>query len=307
MTGLRIGLTGAGRDVDRIVEQARRAEADGFTSLWYAGAVAGDPLVAMALAGRATSTIEVGTSVLQTYPAHPVLMANRAISVANAIARPGFTLGVGPSHGVVVEDSYGLSYATPGRHTEEYLRVLAPLLRGEAVDYSGEEFRVHTGPPVHAEAPIGLLLAALAPRLLRAAGELADGVVLWMANAKAIDRHVAPRLRAAAEAAGRPAPRIVAGLPIAVHPDESEAREVLARQFAGYGTLPNYRRILDIGGAPSPADAAIAGDAGTVRARVQALFDAGATDFWAAPVAVGDDHAGSRARTRALLQELAEG
>src|SRR5215210_8586801 len=119
---MRIGLTGGGATADRIVQQAVKAEEDGFTSLWYASAVFGDPLVAMALAGRATSTIELGTSVLQTYTCHPVLQANRAASVAAGMGRAGFTLGLGPSHQPAIEDAYGLSYSTPGRHTEEYVR-----------------------------------------------------------------------------------------------------------------------------------------------------------------------------------------
>src|SRR3954471_20782907 len=107
---MRIGLTGGAATADRIVQQAIDAEADGFTSLWYASAVFGDPLVAMALAGRATSSIELGTSVLQTYTCHPVLQANRAASSAAAMGRAGLTLGVGPSHQLVVENAYGLSY-----------------------------------------------------------------------------------------------------------------------------------------------------------------------------------------------------
>src|SRR5690349_16297110 len=137
---MRIGLTGGASSVDKMIEQAQRAEADGFTSLWYASAVAGDPLVAMAIAGRATSTIELGTSVLQTYTAHPVLQANRARSVADAMGRPGFTLGLGPSHRPPIEDAYGLSYSHPGRHTEEYVQVLTALLRGEPVRFQGEDF-----------------------------------------------------------------------------------------------------------------------------------------------------------------------
>lgn len=302
---MRIGLSGGGRSVDRIVAQAQQAEADGFSSLWFASAIQGDPLVAMAIAGRATQRIELGTSVLQTYTSHPVLMANRAIAVVNAMGRDGFTLGVGPSHRPGIEGSYGLSYATPGRHTDEYVRVLAPLLRGEQVEHRGEEFRVDAGVNAQPEHRVGLLVSALAPRLLRVAGEYADGTVLWMGNARAVDTHVAPRLRAAAQSAGRPAPRIVAGLPIAVHDDEKEARELVARQFEAYGTLPNYRRILDIGGADGPADAAIVGDEESVRRQLAAMADAGVTDFWAAPVPVGEDSRGSRARTRTLLKELA--
>src|SRR5213083_52927 len=139
---MRIGLTGGGSSADRIVQQAIDAEADGFTSLWFASAVFGDPLVPMALAGKATKTIELGTSVLQTYTCHPILQANRAAATAATMGRPGFTLGVGPSHRPVIEDAFGLSYDDAAGHTEEYLAVLNPLLRGEGVDHKGGHFRV---------------------------------------------------------------------------------------------------------------------------------------------------------------------
>jgi F420-dependent oxidoreductase-like protein len=304
---MRIGLTGGASTVDKMVEQATRAEADGFTSLWYASAIAGDPLVAMAIAGRATSTIELGTSVLQTYTCHPLLQANRAASVIGGMGRAGFTLGVGPSHQPVVEDVLGLSYDHPGRHTEEYVRVLTSALRGGEVAFDGDEFRVHApagrvATPAH---PVPVLVAALAPRLLRVAGQVADGTILWMGNARAVETHVAPRVTKTAADAGRPAPRIVAGLPVAVHDDVAEARETAAQLFAGYGVLPNYRRLLDIGGAAGPAEAAIVGDEASVAAQVAALFDAGATDVWAAIFPVGDDAGESRRRSRALLKELA--
>lgn len=303
---MRIGLSGGGANADKMVEQAQRAEDDGFTSLWYASAVGGDPLIAMALAGRATSSIELGTSVLQTYTAHPVLQANRAASVVDGMGRPGFTLGIGPSHKPPIEDAYGLSYDHPGRHTEEYVRVLTGLLRGETVHFDGNEFRVHAGGPALGDrSPVPVLVAALAPRLLRVAGELTDGTILWMGNEQAIETHVAPKLTAAAAGAGRPAPRIVAGLPVAVHDDVAEARASAAEVFAGYGVLANYRRLLDIGGAAGPEDAAIVGDEAAVSARIEALLTAGATDVWAAVFPVGDDRAASRRRSRALLKELA--
>ena len=262
----------------------------------------------MALAGRATTTLELGTSVLQTYTCHPLLQANRAASVVAAMGRGGFTLGIGPSHRPVIEEAYGLSYDHPGRHTEEYVKILTASLRGEAVNLDGSEFRVHSaGRSVKPEAPVPVLVSALAPRLLRVAGESADGTILWMGNARAIEVHVAPRIRAAAEAAGRPAPRIVAGLPVAVHDDVDEARRTAGEMFAGYGDLENYRRILDIGGAEGPADAAIVGDEASVAAQLGALVDAGATDVWAAIFPVGEDRRASRHRTRALLEDLAAG
>jgi F420-dependent oxidoreductase-like protein len=302
---MRIGLSGGGASVDKIIQHAERAEADGFTSIWYPGGLGGDPLIGIALAGRATSTIELGTAILQTYTAHPVLQAGRALAVAEAMGRPGFTLGIGPSHQPVIEDAFGLSFAHAGRHTEEYTKVLAPLLRGEGVSFDGEDFRVRAGrrpsPPAQ---PVSLMVSALAPRLLRVAGELTDGTILWMGNARAIEAHVAPRIRAAAEAAGRPAPRIVAGLPVAVCDDEAEARATADAAFSVYGTLVNYRRLLDHGGAAGPGAAAIVGDEKSVTAQIEDLFAAGATDFWAAPFPVGSDRSASRARTRALLASL---
>jgi F420-dependent oxidoreductase-like protein len=303
---MRIGLPGLGSNPDQIIRQAEKAEADGFSSLWYASAVGGDPVTAMALAGRATSSIELGTAILQTYACHPFLQATRAVAAAMAIGQPGrFTLGVGPSHDVVIDGMLGLSYEHPGRHTAEYVEVLASLLRGERVSFAGDDFRVNAGPiPGAEEAGVQLLVAALAPRLLRVAGKHAAGTILWMANARAVGEHVAPRINKAAADAGRPAPRIVAGLPVAVHDDVVEAQSAAAKMFAAYGSLPNYARLLERGGVSSPAEAVIAGDEASVTAQISALFDAGATDVWPAPFPVGDDRSASRSRTRELLKQL---
>ncbi len=302
---MRIGLTGGGATADKIVEQAKRAEADGFSALWYASRVAGDPLVAIALAGRETTRIELGTSVLQTYPCHPLLQANRAASVVDAMRRPGFTLGVGPSHEPVIVGVFGLSYAHPGRNTEEYTRILTAVLRGETVEFDGEDWTAQSaGRAVTPAYPVPVLLSALGSRLLRVAGEFADGTVTWMAPARAIETHIAPKINAAAEAAGRTKPRVVVGLPVAVHDDEAEARAAAQANFAMYGALPNYQRILELGNASSPGDAAIVGNEKQVRGQLQALVDAGATDIWAASFPVGDDRASSRQRTADALKEM---
>ena len=302
---MRIGLTGGGSTVDKVVQQAVQAEADGFSSLWYASLVTGDPLVAIALAGRETSRIELGTAVLQTYPCHPLLQANRVASVVDAMRRPGFTLGIGPSHEPLIRGVFGLSYDHPGRSTEEYVRILTAALRGETVDFDGADWSAHTaGRMARVAHPVPVLVSALGPRLLRVAGELADGTVLWMAPPRAIETHIAPRVRAAAAAAGRPAPRIVAGLPVAVHDDEAEARSAAAASSTMYAGMAAYRRILELGGAASPADAAIVGNERSVRAQLQGLLDAGATDIWAAVFPAGDDKAKSLRRTTELLEEL---
>ena len=90
---MRIGLSGGGATIERVIEQAVEAEADGFSALWYSGAASADPLLPIAFAGRATTSIELGTSVVQTYPVHPLQMAQRALAVADAIGRPGLHAG----------------------------------------------------------------------------------------------------------------------------------------------------------------------------------------------------------------------
>ncbi len=306
---MRIGLTGGGTSVDSMVRQAQQAEADGFASLWYASAVAGDPLVAMAFAGRSTTSIELGTAVLQTYPCHPLLQANRTVAAANAMGRPGLTLGLGPSHRPIVEDVLGLSYDRPARHTEEYVRIVTALLRDGNADFDGADWTTHSaGRMAAAEHAVPVLLAALSPRMLRVAGSHADGVILWLASAAALERSIMPVLSAAADAAGRPAPRVVAGLPVAVHDDRAEAEAAVAATATGYGAMPNFERIVATGGGSSAADVAIIGDEASVQRQLERLITAGATDIWAQPVAVGADREQRRSslrRTRALLSALA--
>jgi len=301
---MRIGLGAGAPAIDRVVEQAVEAEPAGFSSLWFPSNVLGDPLAAIAVAGRATSSIELGTAVLVTYAAHPLLTAARVAGAAAAMGRPGLVLGMGPSHDMAIEEAYGLSYARVGQHTEEYTRVVTAALRGDAVQLDGEELSAHAASPTAPPFPVPVLLGALAPRMLRVAGEVADGTVTWMANRVALESHVLPRITAAAASAGRSAPRIVAGLPVAVHDDVDEAREAAARQYGFYGTLPNYERILRIGGVERSADACIVGDEDAVSSQLRALVDAGATDVWAATFPVGDDRRASRARTRRLLEQL---
>jgi F420-dependent oxidoreductase-like protein len=302
---MKIGLS-AGGTFDRMVEQVQEAEAEGFDTMWFAGGVGMDPLTVIAAAGRATDRIELGTSIVPTYPRHPTAMAQQAVAVQAAIGGAGnrFSLGIGVSHQPVVEGMLGVPYDRPGKNMREYLSVLRPLLHEGKVDFKGEFYTARSQMGAPAATPTPVLVAALAPVMLRATGALAEGTITWMANAKAIESHISPILRKAAADAGRDEPRVVVGLPVAVCDDESEGRSDAAKQFAGYGALPNYQRVLAHGGCDGPGDAAIIGDEASVRSQLQGLLDAGGTDVWAAIFPVGGDRKASRARTRALLQEL---
>lgn len=296
--GIGIGdIAGQPASIDDLVAQAKRAEADGFASGWLANIFGVDAIMAAALCARETTRLELGTAVVPTFPRHPMAMAQQALT-AQAMARGRFTLGIGLSHQIVIELMLGLSWAKPYSHMKEYLEVLAPLVRDGKVEYAGSEYRVNVGVSVPGAKPCSILVAALAPKMLALTGRLADGTITWMTGEKTIREHIVPRIREAAAAAGRPAPRIVVGLPLAITRDVGKARETAGRQFQIYGTLPSYRAMLDREGAAGPADVAIAGDESVVGAALTRLREAGTTDFLAIPFAVdGDPDAFERTRS----------
>jgi F420-dependent oxidoreductase-like protein len=300
---MKIGLMLGEGDVGSQVEQVVAAERDGFDSVWFGQVFGLDAMTAIAIAGTRTSRIEMGTSVVPTYPRHPFVMAQQAMTVQSA-AGGRFVLGIGLSHQPVIEGMWGLSYKHPARHMREYLSVLLPLVREGRVSFSGDLYRTNGAIRIRDMQPLPVMIAALAPMMLKIAGGMTDGTITWMTGAKTIETHVVPSINAAAKEAGRPAPRIAVGLPICVTEDVAGAREVAAKAFQVYGQLPNYRRMLDKEGAPGPADVAIAGNEAQVEQQLRAVASAGATDFFAPIFPVGADAAASIARTRALLASL---
>ncbi|MFI5366157.1 MAG: TIGR03564 family F420-dependent LLM class oxidoreductase [Candidatus Binatia bacterium] len=303
--GIGIGeIAGQRAGVDEIVAQVQRAEQDGFATVWFANIFGMDAIMAAALGGRETSRIELGTAVVPTFPRHPIAMAQAALS-AQAACKGRFTLGIGLSHQIVIEGMFGQSFAKPFTHMKEYLAVLAPLIRNGNVSYQGSEFRVMANVAVPGAQPCPILLAALAPKMLALAGSEGDGTITWMTGPKTVREHTIPRLGEAAAKAGRPAPRVVVGLPIAVTTEIAAARAVAAQAFQVYGGLPSYRAMLDREGVAGPADVAMLGDEDAVGEQVQHLSEIDVTDFLAVPYAVGSDPRASVERTRALLVKLA--
>lgn len=301
---MKVGIfSGGTNDVAAQVDAVVQAEDDGFDSIWFGQIFGPDVMTVLSMAGQKTSRIQVGTSVVPTYPRHPHVMAQQALTT-QAATNGRFNLGIGLSHHTVVEGMWGLSYDRPGVHMKEYLAVLLPLINQGQVSFSGEFFRVNASLQVPTPEPPPVLLAALAPMMLRMAGEQTAGTVTWMSGPKTLESHIVPRLTKAASAAGRPAPRVVAGVPIAVVDDAAAAKEKAARAFQIYGSLPNYQRVLSKEGAEGPADIAIVGDEAECERRIKDFASAGVTEFLAASFPVGDDPHASLARTRALVKSL---
>jgi 5,10-methylenetetrahydromethanopterin reductase len=280
--GLFAGATAAtGSSLADIIEFSKTAERRGFDSIWLANVFGLDAISTLALCGWETERIEFGTAVTPTYPRHPTAMAQQAVT--SSVACGGrFTLGIGLSHKMVIEDMLGLSYAKPASHMNEYLQILAPLLRGEAADFQGDEYSSKLSLDVPGATAVPLLVAALGPKMLEIAGTYADGTTTWVTGPRTLESHIIPTISKAAAAAGKSAPRIVAGLPIAVTNNVEEAKAQVAKSLKIYGMLPSYRAMLDREDAAGPEDVALIGDEETVRAGIARLRDVGVTDFNAA-------------------------
>jgi F420-dependent oxidoreductase-like protein len=279
----------------------KSAEAAGIDSIWMANIFSYDAISTLAIVGRETKTIELGTAVTPTYPRHPTAMAQQALTTA-AASNCRFTLGIGLSHQIVIEGMLGLSYDKPARHMREYLNVLMPLVRGETCNFQGEHYRVsNMAITVPGATSMPVVVAALGPAMLKLAGELADGTNTWMVGPKTMENHIIARIGAAARDAGKPDPRIVAGFPVILTNKPDEAREKIAEQLTMYGQLPSYRAMLDLEGVAGPADIAIAGDENALRGEIKRLEDIGVTDFNAAITPVEE---GSYERTLEFLTSM---
>jgi F420-dependent oxidoreductase-like protein len=314
---MRIGLM-IGSDTDRqraerlagLVDDGRAAEQQGFQSMWIPqipGYI--DAMTAITLMGHGTERIELGTAVVPVQTRHPVTMAQQALTTEVA-CRGRFTLGLGASHHWIVTDQMGLEYDRPARLVRDYLQVMNAALAGPGpIDVENELFRVHSPFDVADAIPMPILVAALAPVMLRIAGECASGTILWMADERAIGEHVVPRITKAAAGAGRPSPRVVAGVPITLcaSSEVGAAREYASKMLGHAELSPNYLRLLEHGDATDVGDTMAAGDEAAVVERLQRFRDAGVTDLAARVVPFGPDRdarVASRRRTQAFLATL---
>ena len=299
------------RKAARMLADVQWAEAAGLDTAWIPQIPTDfDALVAAALMGASTTRIELGTAVVPLQAQHPIALARQALS-AQAATGGRLALGVGPSHHWIVRDMLGLPYERPAAFTRDYLDVLRVALAGPGpVDVENQTFTVHNPLDLGPVAELPVLVAALGPVMLALAGERAAGTVLWMADERAVAEHVVPRITKAADGAGRPAPRIVAGIPVCLcRPSEVEAARERANRILGEAEIsPNYQRLLDYGDAKDIGDLCAAGDEAAIAARFRRFADAGVTDLSVRLLPVGegrDELVASKRRTRDMIAGLA--
>jgi F420-dependent oxidoreductase-like protein len=296
-----VGILAGSSPLDATVNTLAQMRDEGFRRVWMAQMpYEGDLLTLLAVAMREVDTIEVGSGVLPIQNQHPMLLAQRALTL-NAIANGRFILGLGMTHQAVTETMWGIPWDKPLRRMREYLDGLQPLLAGQAAEAVGETVTTRGALQLPGAPTPEVYLAALGPQMLRLAGRRTAGTLTWMTGPKTLAEHVGPALREAAEEAGRPktAVRVAASLPVSVTDDVDAARARAAEEFAIYGQLPSYRAMLDREGYAGPEDAAIIGDENTVSDRLDELAKAGVAEFAAVTF---DPSPEGRERTRSLLR-----
>lgn len=316
---MRIGLNiDGGNRLEDLINKIETARSDGYVSAWLPQSPGSGPrkrssrrvrhelfgydsLTALAVAAQSVEGIELGTCVVPTFPRHPMVLAEQALTVQAAYSGP-VTLGIGVSHQHVVADQWGYSYDHTALRMQEYLAVLNQIFSTGSTSFTGKTLRANGSLSFQACRRMPVLVAALGPRMLRVAGESSDGVITWMTGLRTLSAHTVPRLTAAADAAGRAAPRVVASLPVCLTTKQEEARELAARMFLIYRSLPNYRAMLDRENAEHSGDIALIGNEKDIAAEVGRLADAGVTDLNA--LVIGSEF--EQARAHALLPALTD-
>lgn len=287
--------------IEPVLESARQCDADGFAHWWLPQSGYLDALTVFAAVAQEAPRIEFGTAVVPTWLYPPHTLAAKALTTS-AVVGDRVTLGIGLSHQAVVEKRLRMDWERPIRHATDYLSVLGPMLATGEVDHDGEIHGANGRYAMFTDHRPGVLLGALGPQMLDVAGRMADGTITWLTGPSTIRDHIAPTIRAAAQAAGRPDPRIVVSLIVTVTDDEMGVRERHGTNLGGYGSLPSYRAMLDREGVAHPGEICIVGTEDSVREQLAVVAAAGATDF--AAVEVGTTH-DEKERTRALLRDLA--
>lgn len=276
--GIMIGADGTSNTLDDVIGVAQNAEKLGLDNVWLANIFSFDAITTLALIGRATQRIGLGTAVTPTYPRHPTAIAQQALTTA-AASNNRFTLGIGLSHKLVIEDMLGMSYDKPAKHMREYLSVLMPLARGEQANFEGEHYRVRgVALDIPGAERLPVVIAGLGPVMLKLAAQMADGTNTWMVGPNTMENHILDSLHKA----GNADPTVVAGLPIVLTTNVDAAKAKIAEDLTIYGQLPSYRAMLDREGVAGPADIAIVGDENQLRGQIKRFEDMGVTDFNAA-------------------------
>lgn len=304
---MKLGWNGTGvvghASIDSVKKDMGRAQAGGYSSYWLADHPTGgfDALTALAVAGQGVTNMEIGTAVIPTFPRNPMSLAAQALTVAQSLDSP-FCLGVGLSHESMMKE-LGIAFEKPIRHLREYLSILVPLVEEGTVDFKGQLLSC-TATIFKREMPdMSVVVAALGPQALKVAGELASGTTLAWVGPNTIRDHIVPRISEAAANANKPAPRVIATLPVCVTEEAAERRASIQRNFSNYADLPSYQAMFEREGANGPGDIALVGSKQEVQDGLNKMAEAGVTDFGATVYA---ENSAEKEASLTLLSQMAQ-
>ena len=306
-----IGVDVTGPTVGQVLRRIERSEAHGIPVAWMTtGGVRLDPLTTFVAAAGQTQRIKFGTSIIPTYPRHPLVVAQQA-RVLEKLAPGRLRLGVGPSHRPSMEE-LGINFEAPLANLSEYLHILKSLLQTGKVDFDGDHYSAHEELPRPLNTPV--MASALRKGSFELCGAEADGAISWICPHSYLRDVALPAMEAGAARAGRPMPPLIAHAPVSVHENAQEVREGV-RQRLMNPRLPFYQRMMRDAGYPEASNGewsdamidgvAIWGDADKVSKGLEELFSYGATEVLATPIPAGPDEAASIERTISLLGKLA--
>jgi 5,10-methylenetetrahydromethanopterin reductase len=288
---MRIGVVigrpgGYGDTLSQLVTEYEQARAAGVSSVWMTQHLGFDALTLISSWG-VDGDVEVGTAVIPVQTRHPVVLAEQALT-AQVLCGGRLALGLGLAHAETLEGLYGLPRRRSVSYLSDYLSTLDALMAGTRAT-PNESFGFSTRLGAELPTPPSVLIAALGPRMLQLAGERSAGTITWMTGAATIESYVSPTIRAAADAAGRPDPRVVVCLPVCVTENPASARERLGAVIGGYRGIPSYEAMLEREGVADAVDVAIIGNADEVGAALTGLPSRGATDVAAIPLGNPDE------------------
>ena len=269
-----------------------------------------EPLTMFASAAVRTEKIQMGSSIVPTYPRHPVVTAHQ-VEVIAQLAPGRFRLGVGPSHGPLIRDIYGLDFRAPLAGLSEYMHILKVLLKEGAVDFDGRHYSAHARMAAPVDVPV--MASALRPKSFELCGAESDGAISWDCPGAYLRDVALPAMKAGADRADRPVPPLLAHAPVCVHDDPEEGRAAMGEHLFS-PLLPFYRRMFAAAGFPEASNGewsdamidavALWGNESQVGEKLLWLFEIGATEVVAAPVPAGKDPEASMKRTLRMLSQV---
>jgi probable F420-dependent oxidoreductase len=278
--------------VDAVLDAAEQVEAMGYGAAWLTNGGPEDCMPILAAIATRCGRLKLGTSVVQTYPRHPVVLATEA-NVIDQLAPGRLRIGIGPSHSAIM-DMLGIDRSAPFEHLREYLTVLRMLAEGEPVDFKGEHYRVRSTLGRHLAVPI--MIGSLQPKTFELAGGESDGAITWLCPPSYLATIAMPALERGAAAAGRARPPLVAHLAACVHDDGYEVREAVRAGIPNI-RFPAYQRMLVRAGLADAihgewtdalVDRVIAwGSVERVNDRINEMFDLGADEVLIRPIGAG--------------------